>query len=88
VQLTAEKSDKDVVSGIRAYLKDHTGIDKVVLSPAVTESEVLTTKELSRLVRSASRPVVTMTRQSVKAMQDASRAKADAPTRLEPSVSY
>jgi hypothetical protein len=88
VQLTAEKSDKDVVSGIRAYLKDHTGIDKVVLSPAVTESEVLTTKELSRLVRSASRPVVTMTRQSVKAMRDASRAKADTPTRLEPSVSY
>lgn len=72
VHLNVELSvkEKDIVGGIRAFLRTHADIDKVVLSPAVTESEVLTTKELSRLVRSASRPIVTMTRQSVQTMRD------------------
>ncbi len=68
VHLEVENTEKDVVSGIRSYLKNNTAIDKVVLSPAVTESEILTTRELNRLVRTASRPIVTMTRQSIRAM--------------------
>jgi hypothetical protein len=87
VHLSTEHSDKDVIYGIRTYLRAHSGIDKVVLSPAVTESEVLTTKELSRLVRNASRPIVTMTRQSVRAMRDAARSEKGASC-FEPSVSF
>jgi ribosomal protein L31E len=54
----------DAISGIRKFLKEHTGIDKVVLSPAITEAGNVTSKDLNRLVRTASRPIVTMTRQA------------------------
>jgi hypothetical protein len=57
-------TDQDAVSGIRSYLRDHTGIDKVVLSPAITEAGKVTAKDLNRLVRTSSRPIVTMTRQA------------------------
>jgi hypothetical protein len=64
VEVSIEKTDLDVVSGIRTFLKNHTGIDKVVLSPAVTGSDNVSSKDLNRLVRTASRPIVTMTRQA------------------------
>ncbi len=64
IQVSVQHSELDAVSGIRAFLKDHSGIDKVVLSPAVTESGNVTAKDLNRLVRTASRPIVTMTRQA------------------------
>lgn len=67
VHLSREIGSRDVVACIRSFLKNHTGIDKVVLSPAITESEILTTRDLTRLVRSASRPVITMTRQALSA---------------------
>jgi len=70
VHLEVQNTDKDVVTGVRSFLKGQIGIDKVVLSPAVTESEMLTTRDLNRLVRTASRPIVTMTRQSVRAMKE------------------
>jgi hypothetical protein len=46
-------------------VKQHTRVNKVVLSPTVTESEILSTRDLSLLVRTASRPIVTMTRRAV-----------------------
>jgi hypothetical protein len=64
VAVKVEETDEDAVAGIRAYLKNHTGIDKVVLSPVITESGNVTAKDLNRLVRTASRPIVTMTRQA------------------------
>jgi len=64
IEVSVQDSDLDVVAGIRAFLKDHVGIDKVVLSPAVTGSETVSAKELNRLVRTSSRPIVTMTRQA------------------------
>ncbi len=64
IQVSVERTDLDAVSGIRAFLKSHTGIDKVVLSPVVTEAGNVTPKDLNRLVRTASRPIVTMTRQA------------------------
>ena len=70
VHLEVQNTDKDVLAGIRSFLKGQSAIDKVVLSPAVTESEMLTTRDLNRLVRTASRPIVTMTRQSVRAMRE------------------
>lgn len=87
VHLEVATSEKDVVSGIRSFLKGNQNIDKVVLSPAVTESEALTTRDLNRLVRSASRPIVTMTRQSVQAAREA-RVRKGAPMRYVPSAGY
>ena len=64
VRVSVQHTGLDAVSGIRTYLKNHTGIDKVVLSPVVTEAGNVTAKDLNRLVRTASRPIVTMTRQA------------------------
>ena len=89
VHLDVQRSDREVVPGIREFLRESPGIDKVVLSPCVTESEMLTTRELNRLVRTASRPIVTMTRQSVNAMNESCRtSKEESPYRYEPSVSF
>jgi hypothetical protein len=70
VHLDVRESDQGVVAGIQVYLRQNAGIDKVVLSPSVTESEILTTRDLNRLLRTASRPIVTMTRQSVQALKE------------------
>ncbi len=64
IKVDVQHTELDAVSGIRAFLKGHTGIDKVVLSPVVTEGGNVTAKDLNRLVRTASRPIVTMTRQA------------------------
>ncbi len=64
IAVKVEDTDQDAVSGIRTYLKNHTGIDKVVLSPVITEAGNVTSKDLNRLVRTSSRPIVTMTRQA------------------------
>ncbi len=64
IQVIVNKTDQDPVSGIRLYLKKHVGIDKVVLSPSVTGNGNVSARDLNRLVRTASRPIVTMTRQA------------------------
>ena len=66
LHLSVESTNQKLVPGIRSYVKQHPSVDKVVLSPAVTESEALTSRDLSALVRTASRPLVTMTRQAVR----------------------
>jgi len=64
IQAHVESTGLDAISGIRKFLKEHGGIDKVVLSPVITEGGNVTSKDLNRLVRTASRPIVTMTRQA------------------------
>ena len=64
IQVNVQQSEQDAVTGIRSFLRKNTGIDKVVLSPVVTEAGNVTAKDLNRLVRTASRPIVTMTRQA------------------------
>ncbi len=64
IQVSVQNTELDAVSGIRTFLKNHAGVDKVVLSPAVTGSDNVSAKDLNRLVRTASRPIVTMTRQA------------------------
>ena len=64
IHANIEETIQDPVSGIRAFLKNHAGIDKVVLSPAVTGNGNVSAKDLNRLVRTASRPIVTMTKQA------------------------
>jgi hypothetical protein len=65
IAVKISQTDQGTVSGIRTFLRDNSGIDKVVLSPVMTESGNVTSKDLNRLVRTASRPIVTMTRQAV-----------------------
>jgi hypothetical protein len=64
IHVSVHTSTLDAISGIRFILKEHWGIDKVVLSPAVTAAGNLSSKDMNRLVRTASRPIVTMTRQA------------------------
>ena len=73
VSLDVKNTEQDVVAGIRTFLKGNTTVDKVVLSPAVTESEVLTTRELNRLVRTASRPIASAN--SLRVLQPGTRAE-------------
>jgi hypothetical protein len=50
----------DVVSAVKNFLRQRTGIDMILLSPSITEGGNITSKELSKLVKTASRPIVTM----------------------------
>ncbi len=63
VHVNVHTSSLDVMSGIRTFIKKQWGIDKVVLSPAITTAGDITSKDMKRLVRQISRPVVTMARQ-------------------------
>ena len=64
IAVKVEDSKQEVVAGVKSFLRNHSGIDKVVLSPAVTSDNNISAKDLNRLVRTASRPIVTMTRQA------------------------
>lgn len=50
----------DVVSAVKNFLRQRTGIDMILLSPSITEGGNITSKELNKLVKTASRPIVTM----------------------------
>jgi len=52
----------DVLTAIRNILKQKKDIDMVLLSPSVTGDGTITSKTLNKLVKTASRPVVTMAR--------------------------
>jgi hypothetical protein len=52
----------DIVSAVSGFLKKRTAVDMVLLSPSVTQNGNISARELQRLVRTASRPVVTITR--------------------------
>jgi len=54
---------QDAASSLRDYLKQNSSIDMVLLSPNITESGNISSRELNRLVRTASRPIVTMVKQ-------------------------
>jgi hypothetical protein len=62
IHLSVHMSELDAISGTRKFLKEHRSIDKVVLSPAITAAGNVSSREMDRLVRSVSRPIVTMTR--------------------------
>lgn len=58
----------DAVSSLRDFLKQNKTIDMVLLSPSITENGELSSKVLKRLLKTASRPIVTMTRQTAVAV--------------------
>ncbi len=53
-----------VVSAIKNILKKNTRIDMVLLSPSITADGHITSRELNKLVKTSSRPVVTMSKQA------------------------
>ncbi len=50
----------DAVSAIKDLLRQNTNIDMVLLAPNITKAKHITAKDLNRLVKTASRPIVTM----------------------------
>lgn len=55
-------SNDDVISAIKNLLKGNSHIDMVLLSPSVTQEGYVSARDLQRLVRTISRPVVTMSK--------------------------
>ncbi|MBI5663570.1 MAG: hypothetical protein HZC49_00565 [Nitrospirae bacterium] len=53
----------DAVSAVKDFLKQKNFVDMVLLSPSVTDNGNISSGELQRLVRTASKPIVTMSRQ-------------------------
>jgi len=62
VSVDVGASAADIVSAVRNLLRQNSKIDMVLLSPAVTEGGNISSKELNRLVKTSSRPVVTMSK--------------------------
>lgn len=60
IQADINVSAEDAVSAIRNLLRQNTNIEMVLLSPGITRDNHITGKDLNRLVKTASRPIVTM----------------------------
>ncbi len=54
---------QDAATSVKDYLKLNSSIDMILLSPNITENGNISSRELSRLVRTSSRPIVTMAKQ-------------------------
>jgi len=54
----------DSVSSLKEFLKGNNSIDMVLLSPSIMENGDISSRELKRLVKTASRPIVTMVKQA------------------------
>ncbi len=51
---------QDAATSVKDYLKQNSSIDMVLLSPDITGDGNISSRELSKLVRTSSRPIVTM----------------------------
>lgn len=65
IDVNIHSAAMDILSAVKDFLKQTTGIDMVLLGPSVTDSGNVSARELNKLVRTASRPVVTMARQAL-----------------------
>ncbi|HET6515969.1 MAG TPA: hypothetical protein VFG09_12470 [Thermodesulfovibrionales bacterium] len=63
ITMEISTSAMDVISSIKNILRQNTKIDLVLLSPSITNNGVITSKVLNKLVKTASRPIVTMAKQ-------------------------
>ncbi len=64
IDVNVQTESKDIVSAVKDLLGKKTAIDMVLLSPCVTDNGNVTAKELQKLVKTASRPIVTMAKQA------------------------
>lgn len=53
----------DAATAIKDFLKQKNSVDMVLLSPSITENGNISSSELKKLVKTASRPIVTMAKQ-------------------------
>ncbi|MBI4697602.1 MAG: hypothetical protein HY758_01440 [Nitrospirae bacterium] len=53
----------DAIPAIKDFLKEKNTVDMVILSPSVADNSDISSSDLQKLVRTASRPIVTMGRQ-------------------------
>ncbi len=60
IAVNISTSAADTVSAIKNILRQNTRVDMVLLSPSITNDGNVTSKMLNKLVKTASRPVVTM----------------------------
>jgi hypothetical protein len=58
-----ETSSKDTVSALGEYLRGDRNVELVLLSPSITEEKNFSSVNFKKLIRSISRPIVTMVRQ-------------------------
>ena len=64
IDISVKTTALDILAAIKDTLKTASDIDMVLLGPTVTESKMVTARELTRLVKSATKPVVTIARQA------------------------
>lgn len=62
IEAGMQTAHEDLVPAVSAALRSSRGVDMVILSPSITRDGNVSAKELQRLVRTASRPVVTIAR--------------------------
>ncbi|TAN42205.1 MAG: hypothetical protein EPN22_12855 [Nitrospirae bacterium] len=62
VKMDVSSAATDLYSAIKNLLGQNDSIEMILLSPGITGAAAVTSKELNRLVKTASRPVVTMAR--------------------------
>lgn len=60
VNLSIHNSELDIVSAIKTFLKEKNGIDMVLLGPSVTNNGNITAQDMKRLVKTTSRPIITI----------------------------
>ncbi|MGA2191878.1 MAG: hypothetical protein ABSG42_00675 [Nitrospirota bacterium] len=62
VDVQVRATDKDLLPAIRESIAESDNIEMVLLGPTVTDGGSVSARELSRLVKSATRPVITIAR--------------------------
>jgi hypothetical protein len=67
VNVQVSSAQGDMVSAVKAFIKSGNNVDMVVLSPGITDGGEAGVRELGRLVKGVSRPVVAMSRQQAAA---------------------
>lgn len=64
VEVSVQSAALDIVQAVKYYLSEKTFVDMVLLSPSITDNGNITEKDLQKLVKTTSRPIVTMARQA------------------------
>ena len=60
VRVEMSTAAMNVVSAVRNFITQNTSVDMVLLSPSITNDGNISARDLNHLVKTASRPVVTM----------------------------
>ena len=60
IRVSISTAATDAVSAIKNILRQNIRVDMVLLSPSITNSGNVTSKVINKLVKTASRPIVTM----------------------------